>query len=85
MAEVVYLLCTLTSSLCAVLLFRAYRTTRTRLLMWSAFCFVGLALNNGLLVVDLIIVPGTDMATWRLGPAAAGIGLLLFGLVWESE
>jgi len=85
MAEAVYLLCAATSSLCAVLLLRAYARTRTRLLLWSGLCFTGLALNNTLLVVDLIVVPDTDLSTWRLVPAVIGVALLLYGLVWESE
>ena len=85
MAEAVYLLCAVTSSLCAVLLLRAYARTDTRLLLWSGLCFLGLALNNALLVVDLMIVPDTDLSTWRLVPAVIGVTLLLYGLIWESE
>ena len=85
MAEAVYLLCAVTSSLCAVLLRRAYARTGTRLLLWSGLCFLGLALNNALLVVDLMIVPDTDLSTWRLVPAVLGVALLLYGLIWESE
>ena len=85
MAEAVYLLCAVTSSLCAVLLLRAYARTDTRLLLWSGLCFLGLALNNALLVVDLMIVPDIDLSTWRLVPAVLGVALLLYGLIWESE
>ena len=85
MAEAVYLLCAATSGACALLLLRAYHRTGTRLLLWSSLCFVGLTLNNALLVVDLIVVPDVDLSTWRLVPAVAGVALLLYGLVWESE
>ena len=85
MAEAVYLLCAVTSSLCALLLLRAYVRTGTRLLMWSGLCFLGLALNTALLVVDLIIGPDADLSTWRLVPAVLGVALLLYGLIWESE
>ncbi len=85
MAEAVYLLCTATSTACAVLLLRAHARTGTRLLLWSGLCFAGLALNNAVLVVDLLVVPDVDLSTWRLVPAVAGIALLLYGLVWESE
>ena len=85
MAEAVYLLCADTSSLGALLIMRAYPRTGTRLLMWSGLCFLGLALNNALLVVDLIIVPDADLSTWRLVPAVLGVALLLYGLIWESE
>lgn len=85
MAEAVYLLCATTSVACALLLLRAHARTGTRLLLWSGLCFVGLALNNIVLSVDLIVVPDTDLSTWRLVPAAAGILLLLYGLIWEAE
>jgi len=85
MAEAVYLLCAVTSSLCAVLLLRAYARTGTRLLLWSGLCFLGLALNNAVLVVDLMIVPDTDLSTWRIVPAVLGVALLLYGLIWEAE
>jgi hypothetical protein len=85
MAEVVYLLCAATSVACAALLVRGYARTGTRLLLWSGLCFVGLALNNIVLVVDLMVIRDTDLSTWRLVPAAAGILLLLYGLVWEAE
>ncbi len=60
MAEVVYILCAATSILCAVLLFRSYRASRAKLLFWSSLCFVGLALNNVLLILDLYVV-STDL------------------------
>ena len=84
MPEVVYLLCAITSVFAAVLLLRSYRKQRTRLLMWSSFCFVGLAVNNVLLIVDLMLVPNIDFGLVRSGVALAAILLLLFGLIWES-
>jgi hypothetical protein len=84
MAEAVYLLCALASMFCAVLLFRSYRRQRTRLLMWSTLCFVGLALNNVLLFVDLVLAPDTDLALVRSGVALTAITLLLIGLLWED-
>ena len=84
-AGAVYLLCAFTSLLCTVLLVRGFRRTRLRLLMWSAVCFTGLAVNNIVLVIDLMIVPTVDLSTWRLIPAALGLASLVFGLVWESE
>lgn len=84
MAEAVYLLCALTSLFCTVLLWRSYRRARTRLLMWSTLCFVGLAINNILLFVDLVLVPGVDLSFVRTGIAYAAIALLVIGLVWED-
>ena len=86
MAEAVYVLCALTSIACAVLLLRGYGRSKSRLLLWSGLCFVGLALNNGLLVVDRVLFTTTlDLAIWRQVPATAGIALLLYGLVWDAE
>lgn len=85
MAEAVYLLCVLTSITCAVLLVRGYRRSRSRLLLWSSLCFVGLAANNALLVVDRLIVKDVDLSTWRLVPAVIGVGVLVYGLIAEGE
>jgi hypothetical protein len=84
-AKAVFLLCALTSLACAVLLVRGYARSRSRLLLYSALCFSGLALNNALLVVDRILLPDVDLSVWRLVPAVAGVGLLLYGLVWDTE
>jgi hypothetical protein len=84
MAEFVYGLCTITSILCAVLLFRGYHRNRTRLLFWSSLCFVGLALNNALLLADLYLVPDIDLFVPRAGTALIGMGVLLFGLIWDA-
>src|SRR3569833_4024278 len=62
MAEAGYILCALTSLFCAALLIRGYRAQRTRLLLWSSRCFIGLALRNAILVDDLILLPQVDLA-----------------------
>lgn len=85
MAEVVYLLCAATSCLCAVLLLRGYVASRMRLLFWSSMCFVGLAANNVLLFVDVVMLPNVDLSMLRSLCALAGVTVLLFGLVWESR
>lgn len=85
MAEVVYVLCGLTSLFCAGLLVRSYRIQRSRLLLWSSLCFVGLAMNSSLLVVDLIVVPEVDLLAIRVTVAAVAMLSLLIGLVWESR
>jgi hypothetical protein len=84
LANAIYILCALTSILCAVLLVRGYRQSRVRLLFWSACCFVGLALNNVLLLVDVRMLQGVDLALWRAVPAVIGTAVLVYGLVWES-
>jgi hypothetical protein len=85
MANVVFLLCAATSLACAVLLLRGYLRNRVPLLLWSSLCFVGLAVNNVLLVVDLIIIPGRDLLLFRNLSGFLSLALLCFGLVWDSE
>lgn len=85
MATLVYALCALTSGACAVLLFRGYRQSGARLLLWAGLCFVGLALNNVLLFVDLGLVPEVDLSVWRSLPTLGGLLLLIYGLVWETR
>lgn len=85
MAEAIYLLCTLTSLACALLLFRGYRASRARLLFWAALCFAGLAVNNLLMFVDLVIFPAHSLVLWRNFVALASLSLLLWGLVWEPS
>lgn len=84
-ATVVYVLCALTSCLCAGLLLRGWRAARSRLLLWSSLCFVFLAANNILLVFDKIVVTGTSLALARTLTALAGVGVLLYGLIWETR
>jgi hypothetical protein len=69
-AESIYLLCIATSACAAFLLLRAHRASRVPLLFWSGLCFVGLALNNVVLFVDLVML------------ALVSLLLLLFGLIW---
>lgn len=83
-ANVVYILCAVTSIGCAVLLLRAYLRVRSRLLMWSSLCFVGLGLNNVLLWVDKVALPETDLSIFRSGTALASVLVLLVGLIWEG-
>ena len=86
MAEAVYILCAITSILCAMLLLRGYRATRTRLLFWASLCFVFLAINNVILYFDLVILPPQiDLFWYRNIAALIGMLLLLFGLTWDSR
>lgn len=91
MAEIVYVLCALTSMLCAWMLFRGYARSGARFVLWSAFCFLGLAINNILLFVDKVVVPevngfwGIEFQVWRSLAAVVGLALLIYGLIWEAE
>ena len=83
MAETVYLLCAATSIICGVLLLRGYQTSKRKLLFWASLCFLGLAINNVMLFVDLIIFTEIDLFWWRTLPAIAGMMILLYGLISE--
>jgi hypothetical protein len=81
----VYGLCFVTSALCAWLLVRSYRGNRARLLLWSGLCFVLLAANNLVVIVDMLIVPQVDFRLYRLALSLAAVALLLFGFIWDAE
>jgi hypothetical protein len=81
----VYLLCLVTSAVCAWLLARSYLRTRASLLLWTASCFGLLALNNLLLVADLLIFPDLDLAVPRQLATVAALGVLLTGFIRETE
>ena len=82
----VYLLCLATSAACAVLLARSYARTRARLLLWSSLCFAFLALNNLIVVFDILVFPTqADLSLWRLAASLVAVGVLLYGFIWESE
>jgi hypothetical protein len=84
MPAVVYVLCALTSLLCSILLLRAYRATKTRLLLWSGLAFFFFALNGAALFIDLILFPTIDLSFVRRALTTSGLALLLWGLVWEA-
>jgi hypothetical protein len=84
-APAIYSLCALTAGLCAFRLLAAYRGARYRLLFWGGICFVGLAVNNALLVVDRVLLPDVNLFTLRLVTGLLGIMALLYGLIWDSE
>jgi hypothetical protein len=85
MASIVYLLCSVASLACAILLWRGYCRTRNALLMWSGWCFVGLTLTNVVLFVDMIILPNIDLRLVRDGLSLASVGVLLIGLIWRNH
>ena len=84
MGFAVYLLCSLTSLGCAVVLMRAYFKNRTRLLLWSSLCFVGIAVNNILLSVDFALGPSYDLSTVRAVAGMLGMGVMMYGLIWDT-
>jgi len=85
MSDLVYLLCFLFAALCAGLLVRQYRIAPSPVLLWSAACFVFLALSNLLVVVDQLMVPELNLRPARLLLTLLAVGVLLFGFIWEAE
>ena len=85
MGPAVYILGVVVTFCCGLLLARAYRNVKKRLLLWSALCFFGLAVSNLLVFLDLVIFPQVDLYFWRLLTAAVSMLVLLYGLIWEGE
>jgi hypothetical protein len=85
MGPAVYILGSLTTLACMLLLLRGFARSRRRLLLWSGLCFLGLTISNILIFVDLVMLPGVDLYLWRLLAAVIGMALLLYGLIWDSQ
>lgn len=84
-AAIVYLLCALTSTVCTLSLFYKYRSSHSRLLLWSSLGFAGFALNNVLLFVDLVLVSNLiDLSIVRTLPALLGLSVMIWGFVGDS-
>jgi hypothetical protein len=81
----VYGLCLLTSMACALLLLRSYFRSRSKLLLYTAVGFVLLAVNNLLLVGDLVFFPDVDLWPWRQAASIAAVAVLLYGFTFEVE
>ncbi|MDP2408886.1 MAG: DUF5985 family protein [Pseudolabrys sp.] len=86
LATSVYLLCFGTSVACGALLVRSYLSNRSPLLLWTAACFVLLAVTNFLVVVDLVFLPDdVDLRLARYATGLTAIGTLLYGFIWELD
>jgi hypothetical protein len=83
--EVVYLLCAAASLVVAAMLLRQYLRVRTRLVLWSFVCFTGLAANNVLVYIDLVVYTGVDLSLYRSAVGAAAMLVMLHSLVWETR
>lgn len=85
MAEIVFVLCAVMSIVCGVALLSGYRKSGNRLLLWSALCFLLLAINNSFLCFDLLVVPMVNLEGpfWRNCLTAGAGMLLLSGLIAE--
>lgn len=85
LAPTVYLLCLASSAVCAWLLARRYVRTQTRLLLWASLCFALLAVNNLLVVLDLMVISSVDLSLVRLVASVAAVLVLLYGFIWELD
>ena len=86
MGEIVYILCAVTSLACAVLLVRAYLRSRSPLLLWSSVCFVGLLINNVVLVVDVVLTTNeVDLLLVRDLTNTSSVVARVIGLLWSSR
>lgn len=81
----VYVLCFATSAMCAWLLFRSYRKSSARLLMWSAACFILLAVSNLVVILDILVISEVDLRIYRLTLSLSAVLTLLFGFIWDLE
>ncbi len=84
MDKVVYILCSITSCACAILLFKGYLRSGMRLLLWSTLCFACLFLGNILVYLDLVIFPDFDFLISRNSATLAGLCVLIYGMIQET-
>jgi uncharacterized membrane protein YbjE (DUF340 family) len=87
-ATVVYVLCAVTSAACSILLFRMFwkhRRHASRLVLWSSLSFAGFAVSNALVLADFIVLRTPELAIARAATACVAGGVLLFGLISETE
>ena len=85
MATAVYLLCTVTSGVCALLLLRMYRRTRARQLLWFTLSFAAWTVASALVFTDLVVLPDVDLSILRAAVSAVAAGMMLAGLIWYGE
>jgi hypothetical protein len=84
-AQVVYMLCGITSATCALLLLRGYAKSRSNLLLSSGLCFALLAVSNVILFIDLVLTPPTlDLSVLRNSITALAHIVLVLGLTSKS-
>jgi hypothetical protein len=81
----IYILCILTCMSCSFLLWRGFRRTHLPLLLWSAVCFLILAIANLLLFADLVLYPGSSLHLVRNAVTLSAMLVLIIGLVFESH
>jgi hypothetical protein len=66
-----------------VLLIRGYLRNGVRLLFWAGVCFIALALEAVVLIINEYTT--ADLTVPRLIVPLIGLAALLYGLLWESD
>jgi hypothetical protein len=85
MAAAIYSLCAATAACCAWLLLRAFRGSGARLLLWSSVCFALFAINNAMVILDLLVLPSVNLFVVRNASVLLGISAMLYGLIWNEK
>jgi ABC-type Fe3+ transport system permease subunit len=81
----VYSLCLMTGTLCAVLLARSWLRTKRRFLLWCAVSFALLAVNNALVLTDMLAIPHDNLIPVRQAAALGAVVVLIYGFMWEID
>jgi hypothetical protein len=81
----VYSLGAIASIICAALLVRAYLRTRTRLILWTAVCFVLLSINATLVFIDIFWPHSGNLLPYRQTVSLSALLVLIYGFLWEAE
>lgn len=85
LGAIIYGLCTATATCCAGLLARAFVASRARLLLWGSICFSLLAINNLVLVLDLMLLSSINLFIVRNLSALLAVSAMLYGLVCDER
>lgn len=83
-AAAIYFLCALLSCGCAIMLLRSYFRHSNKLIFWATVCFIGMAINNLILVVDILVFPEVDLSMLRAVTFLLAVGSLSFGLTYDE-
>lgn len=84
MGPIVFLLCSILSLACTVLLYRGYSKSKFKLLFWCSVGFSGFALSNFLSLADALTGPNLDLSILRTIPSLVGVIFMIYGLIEES-
>lgn len=85
MIFLIYVLCSLTSAACAVLLHRTARRSGSRMLFWCGLCFGLLTAANMLAIVDHYLITDTQLWPLRHATGLLAVTVLLYGLIFEER